>query len=259
MTTIPILLPSTDSNTVYSYDSSSTLATNPVSLRYNHDNSVQGSAASLPFEKAMQVTRAPHKLTYTDVEGSFTGFGVVRIEWTPIHPPDEHWFSISSVHHPYVKQRALSTSALALISDYLRLADELSSAKTAHAETPTEDYSPIVRTLHRLDELRKLEDNWNGYNVSAPQHEAIAFAKQWVEKTYLILPKLWTIPHVTANEDGEVVLEWSKGKKRLLVYISDQDAGYIMAWGPSITSEMTDGEAMSEQSRGQILAWLLDA
>jgi hypothetical protein len=128
-----------------------------------------------------------------------------------------------------------------------------------HAEVVVEDYTRIVRTLQRLDALRKLKDNWNGYDVSAPRPDAIAAAESWVKKAHLVVPEHWTDPHVTANEDGEVVLEWSRGTKKLLIYISHQDAGYIMAWGPSIIREMRDGEATSDISVRQILVWLVDA
>jgi hypothetical protein len=48
---------------------------------------------------------------------------------------------------------------------------------------------------------------------------------------------------VTAGVNGEVVLEWWHGEKKLTVYVTSESVEYLKVWGDDIGSEMEDGDA----------------
>lgn len=110
-----------------------------------------------------------------------------------------------------------------------------------------QDFS--VLALHpvkrKLEELRGWPDNWDGYGSIRPVPAAIDRAISILPDLYQAATKdghTWTNPHVTASEDGEVVLEWWSGNHKLTVYISPYDARYVRVWGPHVERDMDDGE-----------------
>jgi len=126
---------------------------------------------------------------------------------------------------------------------------------------PTDEAHPLSPAWKRLEALYDLEENWNGYDVPAPNPDAIEHAKAWLQDLYLETKakgQQWLAPHVAANEEGAVAFEWAKGKKRLVVYIGPEDAWYVKAWGPSVLTEMTDGEAETTEERLALWSWLLE-
>lgn len=126
---------------------------------------------------------------------------------------------------------------------------------------PSDESHPLSSTWKRLDALYDLEENWNGSDVAAPNPDAIERAKAWLQNLYLetkAKSQQWLSPHVTANEEGAVAFEWAKGKKRLVVYIGPEDAWYIKAWGPSVLTEMMDGEAKTTEDRLALWSWFLE-
>ena len=116
-------------------------------------------------------------------------------------------------------------------------------------------------TLTCLESLYDLGENWNGGDVSAPNPDAVENAKAWLQEMYCdtqanSLP--WMVPHVAANEDGHVVLEWIHGSKWLSIYISPQEAWYIKAWGTDIEHEMSDGDVTASSDRITLWSWLME-
>jgi hypothetical protein len=73
---------------------------------------------------------------------------------------------------------------------------------------------------------------------------AVDLAAEWLPNILDLCMKLggWSRPHMSSTADGEVVLEWWKGTRKLTVYFSDTGAEYIKVWGPDMDSEMTSGE-----------------
>jgi hypothetical protein len=85
-------------------------------------------------------------------------------------------------------------------------------------------------------------------------------AWNWVCQLYqeiLISSQGWLNPNITASADGEVVLEWRQGAKRLTIYIGNQSAEYVKSWGPDMTTEMADGSADSTRVRLSLWKWFM--
>ena len=101
-------------------------------------------------------------------------------------------------------------------------------------------------TLTKIQRLLAWKAGWNGYDALAPDAKAIEHAEAWIVKLFGAVEDLglvWIKPNVTADADGEVVFEWWYGTKKLTVYVSDETVEYVKVWGPSIDSEMLDGDA----------------
>ena len=104
----------------------------------------------------------------------------------------------------------------------------LSSAPsiTQHQET-----IKIDELYRRLIALSELPEGWNGEGFAKPMLDAITRAIRWEMKLFktaasdgVSLPT----PHVSASAQGEVVLEWWRGERKITVYIApDGDVEYI--------------------------------
>lgn len=128
-------------------------------------------------------------------------------------------------------------------------------------EGPKDEVSALSKTLYRIEALREMKENWNGYEVAVPDAAAIEHACNWLNSFYHeIIDRMqeWIAPHVTADEEGSVVFEWVRGRKWLSVYVSQTTACYIQAWGPDVLDEMRDGEATTTWDRQAIWTWLLE-
>jgi len=149
----------------------------------------------------------------------------------------------------------IDRNIVALQHNYL-----VSTPTSAPVPAPTDRAHMLYSTWESLEGLYELEENWNGYDVAAPDPDAIEQAKKWIQCLYEETRSeghRWISPHVTANEEGSAVFEWARHKKRLMVCVSPSDAIYIKSWGPSVVSEMTDGEAVSLEARLRLWTWLL--
>lgn len=120
---------------------------------------------------------------------------------------------------------------------------------------------PLTSTWKRLESLYDLGENWNGGDVSAPNPDSIEKAKSWLQEMYCNTESTrhpWSAPHVTANEDGHVVLEWIHGPKWLSVYISPGEVWYVKAWGTDIKHEMSDGDVTDSSACIALWSWLME-
>ncbi len=64
-------------------------------------------------------------------------------------------------------------------------------------------------------------------------------------------------PHVSASAQGEVVLEWWRGERKITVYIApDGDVEYIRIWGADIENDMTNSTANTGVEGLQLMRWL---
>lgn len=139
--------------------------------------------------------------------------------------------------------------------------DEMLKALQKNLFVPSDANHPFAGTWNQLEALYDLSENWNGYDVLAPNPDAIEHAKAWLQKLYRDTENenlKWISPHVSANEDGHVAFEWARGRKRLTIYVSSNEAWYIKAWGPHIVNDMTDGEANSSKERIPLWSWLTE-
>lgn len=122
-------------------------------------------------------------------------------------------------------------------------------------------HDPSVLALHptkrRLDALRQLDADWDGFGSEKPQADAI-------NRTLSTLPALftdaemlggWELPHVAANENGEITLEWWEGTRKLTLFVRADRIEYLRTWGENIENEMDDG-TLEDGDFADLWAWL---
>lgn len=123
---------------------------------------------------------------------------------------------------------------------------------------------PVVSLISqkKLRSLRALGANWDGFGSAAPKEQAIDEAVSWIPQLYdhvLNTRLAWQDPHISANEEGDVVLEWWHNTHKLTLYLagSGSKAEYIKVWGMDIFSEMEDGAIASPSEFEPLWAWLM--
>ena len=117
----------------------------------------------------------------------------------------------------------------------------------------------LLETMDELDDLRGLPSGWNGYDVAAPSRTAIQAAIPWVQMYYSEAMEetgRWIEPHVTADETGEVMFEWSNEDKALTAYVSEDEVTLARDWGPDIETEMESVVNPQTELRREWWAWL---
>ena len=121
--------------------------------------------------------------------------------------------------------------------------------------------SPLIETLVGVTDLLTWPEGWNGNDVAAPKPNAVFRALLWIRDMYedvLAIEEEWHSPHVTADEDGDVMFEWWNGGKGLTIYVSEESASYLIAWGTNMIDQMEDGEATTSETRRRLWTWLLN-
>lgn len=120
---------------------------------------------------------------------------------------------------------------------------------------------PYLKTREDTVSLASWAEGWNGYDAAAPNPDAIGHAFSWIEDLYedtLTAERGWTLPHVVANADGNVVLEWWEGRKKLTIYVHPETVEYVKVWGPDIFSDMEDGEVEGAEDHRMLWRWLTE-
>ena len=119
---------------------------------------------------------------------------------------------------------------------------------------------PVDQVRGRIEALRALPEGWNGYDVAAPDPASLERAHWWIRSLYRDAQAnaagVWLDPHVSANENGDVTFEWTRGGKTLLATVSATESWYVKAWGADMDAEMSDGSADSPEERREVWAWL---
>lgn len=134
---------------------------------------------------------------------------------------------------------------------------------TAESERPL--------TTRRLREafaaLEGLPENWDGHGSAAPAPETVAAAREALALLHagaLARGVPWREPHVSADERGQVTLEWwagsGAGTRTLTVFVRPGGrVDYLKAWGHDIESEMADGELSRLSDFAALSHWLYGA
>jgi hypothetical protein len=61
---------------------------------------------------------------------------------------------------------------------------------------------------------------------------------------------------INADEDGNVVLLWAAGARRLTLYVGEHDTTFLRSWGTSLVAEMDEGELALPNDLKSLLRWL---
>lgn len=120
----------------------------------------------------------------------------------------------------------------------------------------------LIRAFQCLDNLSQLPPNWDDYHAESPSIDAInqtrLFLKNCLEIFCSFLTDGLRNPNITANSEGDVVLEWWCNNKKLTLYVSSEETTYIKVAGEKI-EDMEDGTLMTAQNNTQLsslLSWL---
>ena len=103
---------------------------------------------------------------------------------------------------------------------------------------------PRLALAHaELDHLASLPEDWDSYGSAKPQQVAIERARQLLEDAFRsAVADTWQSPLISANEDGEVVLEWWNRERKLTIFVGSDAMTFLRSWGINIIDEMEDGD-----------------
>ena len=107
----------------------------------------------------------------------------------------------------------------------------------------------------RIKAFANLGENWNGYDVAAPNPAAIAKANQWIER-FVRDHNICLEPMVSPDENGDIVFEWQRGKRWLCVTVS-ANAVTTLREGNLAPGESEEGQADTPQQREALWTWLM--
>lgn len=156
--------------------------------------------------------------------------------------------------------RKLSESRENSIMEFLRLEFIRPHVSSVKVNVISTSRRPLRDTLVKIHKLLSWGPNWNGYDVLAPNPDAVAHAESWVISLFQIVSDsdlAWIKPSVTASPDGEVVFEWRCERKKLTIYVGDQNVDYVQVWGTDIHAKITDGDIDSLEDAELCWMWLV--
>jgi hypothetical protein len=116
----------------------------------------------------------------------------------------------------------------------------------------------LSQTEEDIASLLRWEKGWDGYEAPEPKQASIDAACAWVRELYRdVRDALWIRPLVTADEEGDIVFEWWRGRKKLTVYVSPDTVEYVKVERRETGTEMTDGSIETPRKRRELWNWLL--
>lgn len=117
--------------------------------------------------------------------------------------------------------------------------------------------TPLSEVERSISDLLTWQEGWDGYEAPEPNHESIKHACSWVRGLYRdVSKKLWIKPHVSADEEGDVVFEWRKGRRKLTVYVSPESVEYVKVERLDGTLSMREGAIGTPQESRRLWNWL---
>jgi hypothetical protein len=137
----------------------------------------------------------------------------------------------------------------------------LDSSATRVLRNEDSDVSLIALTAlrSRLSNLEQLPPNWDGYGSEKPNVAAVNSARGSLTGLFraaALTDYGWSDPHVSANESGDVVLEWWQGAKKITLYVTPTEARFVLVWGEDMDTEMDEGPLSTRFDFKRIWDWL---
>lgn len=111
----------------------------------------------------------------------------------------------------------------------------------------------------RLSVMKKWKNNWDGYGSSKPSSKSINLTQSFISNFINLLISRgysWIDPNITADSDGDIVLEWFSDPNKLTIYVSPEEISYIKVDSPQI-DEMEDGTIDGINQIESIWKWLI--
>ena len=130
------------------------------------------------------------------------------------------------------------------------------TAKTEESSRPAKD--PRLAASHlQIDRLAVLPENWDGHGSAPPNEHAVERTRQFLEDAFRSTTATvgWQSPYISASEDGEIVIEWWNGVRKLTIYVGAEKSTFLKSWGPHIVEEMEDG-VLAQTWEPSLWVWL---
>lgn len=146
------------------------------------------------------------------------------------------------------------------IMEFLRLESIRSPRPTFPVNVISTSRKPLRDTLAKIHKLLSWGPNWNGYDMLAPNPDAIIHAERWIVNLFQTVEELnllWIKPSITASPEGDVVFEWRHDKKKLTIYVGPRNVDYVQVWGTDIHAKITDGDIESLEDAQLCWMWLV--
>ena len=124
------------------------------------------------------------------------------------------------------------------------------------------DVAPVALNAvrQRLGKLNWWGANWDGYGSAKPHSDAVGSARSAVSEFFrgaALTQYGWSDPHISANESGDVVLEWWQDYRKVTVYVTPTETSYVLVWGDNMETEMDEGTITSARHDFErIWSWL---
>jgi len=122
-------------------------------------------------------------------------------------------------------------------------------------------FEQAISELHSLFEEDARRSPSGQYPGELPSRDAIESAEDRLREFGILAAEHgWAVwdPNVTLSLEGEIVLEWWNGEKKLTIYVSRDAADFVKVWGPDIDSQMEDGEISGPSGWVSLWEWLTE-
>jgi hypothetical protein len=119
-------------------------------------------------------------------------------------------------------------------------------------------HAPLLDTLGKLYSLLRASGGEDVFSAANPNPASVSRASYWIASLYEDAAEAgsWVSPHVSADEEGDVALEWWKDDRKLTVYVSPKTVEYIKVERPSVGSDMVDGLIETFEDGRELWRWL---
>ena len=132
--------------------------------------------------------------------------------------------------------------------------------KTKIREIYQREYPFLLRKIKtRLKEISFRKDDWDGLCSKKPSLQSLSRAHNFLEnliETIIDHGYLWKNPFISSDENGNITIEWHKGKRELHIEVSEETEEYIMVWGTHIEREM-HVDLLDEGKYIELWKWLM--
>jgi len=104
-----------------------------------------------------------------------------------------------------------------------------------------------------LEQLKKLESDWNGYGASPIDHAIIATAHEFVDEYKLAFR---AIPQVVPMTRGRLQFEWHRGNRSLEIEFENPSSVHYLKWDSDLGIEEEDVvSAADRRTINSLLQW----
>ncbi|MCA3268752.1 MAG: hypothetical protein INF44_00210 [Thalassospira sp.] len=117
----------------------------------------------------------------------------------------------------------------------------------------------LEQFINEIDSLNSWPKNWDGNNSAKPKMNSIKNAKIWGKEFYALAVKNeyeWRKPFVSADEEGNVVLEWWYKDRNLTLDLSGNEAIFSETRNADSSPKITTG-ILTHSAIASKLKWLI--